>query len=67
MAESVERTERGLLLCDTCGNPCDTILLDLGTRDTDYLCWPCLLSRMVEIIKTVSAQTEGEDADAAGM
>lgn len=65
MAEDT-RTERGLLLCDQCGKVADMLQIDLGSRDTDYLCWPCLFTRATAVLATLTAEAEAEEANAVG-
>ena len=65
MAEDT-RTERGLLVCDQCGRVADLVQLDLGSRDTDYLCWPCMFTRAAATLETLLAEQTPEVADAVG-
>jgi hypothetical protein len=50
---------------DACGRQAQLVMVSLADRGVDYVCWPCLLARVVKIAAE-AGEGEPPAADAAG-
>lgn len=41
---------------DGCGKPASLVVCDVGGRDVDLLCWPCLMRRALEVAAAVTQE-----------
>lgn len=49
---------------DTCGRQAQLCIVSLADRGVDYVCWPCMMARVVKIA-TEAAAAEGEPVEEA--
>lgn len=52
-------TDPDVIPCDdVCGRQAQLAIISLADRGVDYVCWPCMMARVVKIASEATADTE---------
>lgn len=61
-------TDPDAIMCDDgCGRQAQLTIVSFADRGVDYVCWPCLMARVVKIASEMpQGEGEGDGAEPAG-
>lgn len=49
-------------VCDECGGDATLIVVDVGDRQAEFLCWACLMQRVLAILQQLHEPVAEEQA-----
>ncbi len=51
-------------VCDECGGEAQLIIIDVGDRQAEMLCWGCMINRVLSIVRELAEPVaEGQVAE----